>query len=113
MENHKELLINVLVAAIQNTRKEPGLSLEEISQAIVNNLEIEETQSLAIELQKRIMEQHPLFICQWCEKDLTEEEFGEHMGICQQCLDRELEEEINTDLVNDNKPLPDNQTSDL
>ena len=102
-ENKHEHLIDVLFAALKNTREQDGLTLEEISQVIASALG-EDTQFLIKELGQRIMEQHPLYKCMWCEKELEEEEFSEHMGICDKCLIKELEDKINTDSVERLKP---------
>ena len=102
-EQRHEHLIDVLFAALKNTRDEGGLSLEEISNVIASALG-EDTQFLVKELGQRIMEQHPLYKCMWCEKELEEEEFSEHMGICDKCLIKELEDKINTDSVERLKP---------
>ena len=103
-ENKHEHLIDVLFAALKNARDEGGLSLEEISQVIASVLEREEVESLAEELTKRAMEQNPLYKCMWCDKELDAEEYAEHLGICDKCLIKELEDKINTDSVERLKP---------
>ena len=103
-EQRHEHLIDVLFAALKNTRDEGGLSLEEISQVIASVLEREEVESLTEELTKRAMEQNPLYKCIWCDKELDAEEYAEHLGICDKCLIKELEDKINTDSVERLKP---------
>ena len=101
--NQKEMLINELSGAINNSRQQNGLTIEEISQVVANNLG-EDTPFLVKELEQRIMENHPLYKCQWCDKELEAEEFAEHMGICDKCIIKELEDKINTDFVEGIKP---------
>jgi hypothetical protein len=104
MDNKKDILINVLFAAIKNTRMEPGLSLEETSQVIANSLEQEELDSLIVELLDRQLENHSLGKCLFCGNKLEQEEFDNHKGICKNCRDKEIEEKIQSDLVESEKP---------
>lgn len=107
-ENKKEFLVHELFSLIKKTREQEGLTIEEISNVIKSAMG-EDTQFLIKELQKREMESHPLFKCQFdCGKELTEEEFAEHMGICNECRDKYIEDKINTDFIEGVKP--DNET---
>jgi uncharacterized CHY-type Zn-finger protein len=106
---HLEMLEQEFATTLNNVRDdELGLSLKDISIVVAKILDYYELKSLAMELLDRMLEKHPLGICQLCKEDLTQEEFDKHKGLCFRCHDKYIEDKINTEIVEGLKP--DNET---
>ena len=108
MENIQESLSDKLVRVLCETRDEPGLSLETISHIISQIFASEEFDSLVVELLDRQLEKHPLGRCVFCGEILEEDEFNDIKGAHKKCIEKEIENKIKTDFVEDQKPRADN-----
>lgn len=109
-EDKKDWLVDELAKIINLTREEPGLSLEQVSQVFSSILEPEELESLIIELLDRGIESSAFGKCVFCEKPLTREDFLANKKYHKDCLDKEIEDKINTDFVEEQKPIERNGT---
>ena len=105
---YEESLSDNLVKALCQTREEPGLSIETISYILSQVLATEEFDSLIVELLDRQLEKHPLGRCVFCGEILEEDEFNDIKGAHKKCIEKEIENKIKTDFVEDQKPRADN-----